>query len=142
MKQSKKETVAKWRKLYQLKLNGLLKIFSWVCNNVTPNFINNMNHYLLTDCNILHKQWCPSVTFIRGNGGAKISLTNFPRVTSTNVRTSPKNFLTFSFNPFATLVWNVKAISSASHKLLNFNQDHPSKKSGFSGQILIKLRLW
>ena len=30
--------------------------------------------------------------------------TNFSPVTSTNVRISPENFLTFSFNPFATLM--------------------------------------
>ena len=35
-----------------------------------------------------------------------------------------------------------KAIPSASPKLLNLNQEHPTKKIGFSGQILIKLRLW
>ena len=32
------------------------------------------------------------------------SPTSFSPVTSTNVVTNPKNFLTFSFNPFATLV--------------------------------------
>ena len=30
--------------------------------------------------------------------------TSFSPVTSTNVEISPKNILTFSFNPFATLV--------------------------------------
>ena len=37
-------------------------------------------------------------------GGQKDPPTNFFLVTSTNVGTSPKNFLTFTFNPFATLV--------------------------------------
>ena len=36
----------------------------------------------------------------RGGGGQKA----FSPVTSTNVELSSKNFLTFSFNPFATLV--------------------------------------
>ena len=30
--------------------------------------------------------------------------TSFPPVTSTNVRRSPQKFLTFSFNPFVTLM--------------------------------------
>ena len=51
--------------------------------------------------------------------------------TSTNLGISLKNFLTFSFSPFATLVWNFKFSPSASPKLFNLNQDHPSKKVGF-----------
>ena len=43
----------------------------------------------------------------------------------------PQNFLTFNFNPFATLVQNFKFVPSASTKLLNVNQDHPSKKGFF-----------
>ena len=42
--------------------------------------------------------------------------TSFSPVTSTNVRFGPKNFLTFSFNPFATLVQNFKFVPSASPK--------------------------
>ena len=38
------------------------------------------------------------------DGGQKGPPTSFPPVTSTNVRISPQNFLTFSLNPFATLV--------------------------------------
>ena len=66
-----------------------------------------------------------------------LNLFSFSTVTSTNVRFGPQNFLTFSFNPFATLVENFKFVPSASPKLLNWNQDHPD----FSGQILNKLRL-
>ena len=72
--------------------------------------------------------------------GQKGLPTSFSPVTSTNVRFGPQNFLTFSFNPFATLVQNFKFAPSASPKLLNLNQDHALKKR-FSGQILIKLRL-
>ena len=43
----------------------------------------------------------------------------------------PKNFLTFSFNHFATLVQNFKLVPSASLKFLNSNQDHPSKRAIF-----------
>ena len=62
------------------------------------------------------------------SGGQKGPSTSFSPVTSTNVGISPQNFLTFSFNPFVTRVWNFKAIPSASPKLLNLNQEHPSKK--------------
>ena len=65
----------------------------------------------------------------------------YERLTSTNVGNNPQNFLAFSFNPFATFVQNVKAIPSASPKLLNLNQEHPLKIV-FFGQILIKFRLW
>ena len=49
--------------------------------------------------------------------------TSFSPVTSTNVASSPQNF-----HPFATLVYNFKAIPGASPKLLNLNQDHPPQK--------------
>ena len=40
-----------------------------------------------------------------------------------NVKTNPKNFLTFSFNPFATLMQNFNAKNSTNHKLLNLNTE-------------------
>ena len=61
-------------------------------------------------------------------GEAKRPPTSFSPVTSTNVGVNLQDFLTFSFNPFATLVSNFKAIPSASPKLLNLNQDHLLKK--------------
>ena len=39
-----------------------------------------------------------------GSGGGGQLPTSFPPVTFTNVEISTKNFLTFSFNPFVTLV--------------------------------------
>ena len=70
---------------------------------------------------------------IQDGGGKKPPLppTSFSPVTSTNVGFGPQNFLTFSFNPFATLVQNFKFVPSVSPKLLNLNQDHPSKKTIF-----------
>ena len=56
-----------------------------------------------------------------GGGGKKAPPTSFSLVASTNVGINPKNFLTFSFNPFATLVENFKLGPSASAKLLNLN---------------------
>ena len=66
-----------------------------------------------------------------GGWGQKGPPTSFFPVTSTNVEIDPYNFLTFSFNPFATLVQKFKFVSSASPKLLNLNQDHSSKKAIF-----------
>ena len=85
-----------------------------------------------------------AIKSIQDGADQKDPLSVFPSVTYTNIGISQQNILTFSFNPFATLVQNFKAIPSASPKLLNLNQDHPppQKKSGFSRQILIKLRLW
>ena len=42
--------------------------------------------------------------------GKKAAPTDFYPATSTNVGISPKNFLTFIFNPFLTLAYNFKAI--------------------------------
>ena len=41
---------------------------------------------------------------IQDGGGPKGPSTSFSPITSTNVGISPQNVLTFSFNPFATLV--------------------------------------
>ena len=64
-------------------------------------------------------------------GGQKGPGTSFSPVTPTNVGFGPQNLLTFSFNPFAILVQNFKFVPRASPKLLNLNQDHPSKKAIF-----------
>ena len=61
----------------------------------------------------------------RDVGGGEATPISFSPVTATNVRISHQNILTFSFNSFTT---NCKVIPSASPKLLNLNQDHPSKK--------------
>ena len=63
--------------------------------------------------------------------GQKGPPTIFSPVTSTNVGISPQNFLTFSFNPFVSLMQNFKFVSIVSPKYLNLNQDHPSKKAFF-----------
>ena len=70
--------------------------------------------------------------FTMGGGGSKKApSTSFFPVTSTNVGFGPQKFLTFSFNPFATLVCNFKFVPSASPKLFNLNQDHLPKKAIF-----------
>ena len=71
-----------------------------------------------------------------GEGGKKALPTSFSPVTSTNVEFGPINFLTFSFTPFSILVQNFKFVPSASPKLLNLNQEHPSKKVIFQVKSL------
>ena len=61
----------------------------------------------------------------------KVPSTSFSPVTSTNVGFGPQDVMTFSFNPFTTLVKNLNVVPRASPKLLNLNQDHPSKKAIF-----------
>ena len=48
-------------------------------------------------------------------------------LTSTNVGIIGPKFFNFSFNAISRLVKNLKAIPSASPKLLNLNQDIPQK---------------
>ena len=70
--------------------------------------------------------------------GPKRTPTSFSPVTFTNVRISPQNFLTSSFNPFANT--GVKCQGTwCQSQIIDFKPKHASKK--FSGQILIKLRL-
>ena len=77
------------------------------------------------------------LTLFRMGGSQKAPPpTSFSPVTSTNVEFGPKNFLTFSFNPFATLVQNFMFVPSASPKLFNLNQDNPSKKVIFQVKSL------
>ena len=82
------------------------------------------------------------VTFfnpIQDGGAKKVPPTSFSPVTSKNVGFGPQNFLTFSVNPFDTLVQNFKFVPSASPKILNLNQDHPSKKAIF---LVKSLKKW
>ena len=73
--------------------------------------------------------------------GQKAPPISFSPVSSTNVGISSQNVLNFSFNPFAKLVQIFKGIARASPKLVNLETRPPLKKCGFSGQILINLRL-
>ena len=73
---------------------------------------------------------------IQDGGRQKGPPTSFSTITSTNVEFGPQNLLTFSFNLFATLVKNFKFLPSASPKLLNLNQDHPSRKAIFLNKSL------
>ena len=66
---------------------------------------------------------------IQDEGGKKAPPTS--PSPSTDVEIRPQNFLTFSFYPFATLEQNFTFVPSVSPKLLNVNQDHPSKKAIF-----------
>ena len=67
-------------------------------------------------------------------GANKTPTISFSLVASTNVGISPPKFLTFSINALA-------AIPSASSKLLNLNEEYPSRILLFSAPVLIKLKL-
>ena len=56
--------------------------------------------------------------------------TSFSPVTSTNVGISPKNVLTFIFNPFATLVQNLK-VTQCQPQIIELELRLPSKKVVF-----------
>ena len=75
------------------------------------------------------------LTLFRMRAGAKSPLYQFfSYILTMKVRIRTKKFLIFS--SVAPLVWNFIDIPSSSPKLLNLNQENPSKK-GLSGQILI-----
>ena len=92
--------------------------------------IKSIFHHFGTGSIETHK-----ITFLEGESPT-LTRTSFLPTTSTNVGISPHNFLTFSYNPFITLVSNFKVIPSASPKLLNLNQDHPSKNLVFQVKSL------
>ena len=72
------------------------------------------------------------LTLLRMGGGKKAPPTSFSSVTSGNVGISPKNFLTFSFNPFATLVLK-KVCTWCQSRITELKPRPPLQKSGFSG---------
>ena len=102
--------------------SGPMKQLMW--SSLWQEIVNNWK-LLLT----VFKDIC--LNLYQDGEGPKSPPTSFSPVTSTNVGFGPKNFLTFSFNPYATIVQNFKFIPFASPKLLNLNQDHPSKKAIF-----------
>ena len=96
-----------------------------------------MSLHLLTNFEIQkYDQNEPKFNPIQDGGRQKGPPTSFSLVTSTNVGFAPRNFLAFSFNPFTTLVQNVKFLPSASPKLLNLNQDKKKKKAIFLVKFL------
>ena len=68
--------------------------------------------------------------------------TSFCYVASANVRISLLNFLTFSFNPFTTLVLSYKAVNSVSPKSLNLNQKLRLKNVIFWFFLVTSLKNW
>ena len=69
----------------------------------------------------------------RGGGRQKAPLppTSFSPVISTNAKFGPKNFLTFSVNPFDTLVQNFKFVPSASPNYWTWTKTTAQKKRFF-----------
>ena len=73
------------------------------------------------------------------DGGQKGLPTSFSPVTSTNTGIRPQNFLTFSFNSFWQTGVKLQVCTQCQSRI---EPRPPLKKSSFSDQILIKLRLW
>ena len=65
----------------------------------------------------------------------------FSPVTPTNVGIGLQNVLIFTFNSFATLVQNLKAIIKCQSKIAKVEPRAPFSKNVFPGQIRIKFRL-
>ena len=77
-----------WEKVAKLwRGEKLIKVSSSVTAIPCPIFVSG-------DC----------LTLFRMGGGVERPPTSFSPITSTNVRISPQNFFTFSFNPFDRLV--------------------------------------
>ena len=73
--------------------------------------------------------------------GGKNAPTSFSPVAYTNLGISPKSILPFTFNSFDILVEKFKAIPSASPKVLNLNQEDPSKKFFCSNAYKIEVMI-
>ena len=113
-------------------------IHFWLFNNMCfawletlTMLVNNLINIFLINPNIILCHVFLLTLFRMGGRGKKATPTSYSPVISTNVGFGFQNFLTFSFNLFATLVQNLKFLPSASHKLLDLNQDHLSKKAIF-----------
>ena len=86
-----------WGRTWLVDFNaGKTQLVSFDQSNKTGAIDVKMNEFVLEQ-----KQYFNPIQ----NGGTKsLPPTSVSPVTSTNVEISPKNFLNFSFNPFATLV--------------------------------------
>ena len=117
----------------------------YICKTATPKIINNYSHYIgLTENTFKPIQAGGGGGVVGGSRrgwGAKESSYQFFSCSFYKSNTYPPKLSEFQFQPFRHTSVNFKVTPSVSPKLLNLNQDHPSKKSDFSGQILIKLRL-
>ena len=112
----------------------------WFFKSLTGlNFSINLMRFKL----ILHKKWSFPLTLFRMGRrvGKKVPPTSFSPVTSTNVGISPQNFLTFSFNPLIDCCKISSLYLVPVPNYWTWTKTTP-QKSDFSGQILIKLRLW
>ena len=76
---------------------------------------------------------------MEGGGGGP---TSFSPITSTNVRISSKNFLTFTFDIFTTPVYNFKGIPSPSPSYWIWTKTTPQKSNKFSHRNARVTKLW
>ena len=124
---------------YIISTGGMKKyknfIEQWKWND---NLMTQMKSAALTNGNFSNQQIIKNglplkineaaLTLLR-TGGKKAPPTSFSPVTSTNVGCSPQNFLTFSFNSFATML-----------QILVPVPNYWTWTKSIPGQILIKLR--
>ena len=68
-------------------------------------------------------------------------MTSTTKSASKNVRINPKTFLTFSFNPFCHIGVRFEGYTLCQSQIIDLESRSTLKKSGFSVQIIIKLRL-
>ena len=95
-------------------------------------FDSKNDHQLLKSTIFDLKSVCAlTLSRMRGSGGQKNPFNSFSSLTSPKEGICPQNFLTFSFNPFVTLLQSFNATTSTSLNLLNLHQDCPSKNRFF-----------
>ena len=71
---------------------------------------------------------------------AKRHPTSFSAVTPINIGIRPQHFLTYSYNLFSTFV-KFQGHTYCQFQIIELEPRAPLKKIGFSGEILIKLKL-
>ena len=122
----------------QLLTPKMIKLLRSTKNKVTED--KKLKIYLIQ--RLLKLDHCNNVKPIQDGGQKKRPPTCFSSVTSTNVGISPQNFLDFSFNSFCHTGVKFQVCTQYQSQIIELEPRPLLKQSGFSGQILIKLRLW
>ena len=99
-------TETKKKKAFRIKSKAFFMIFKGLSmKQITQFFLEGERSTLVTFHKGLVSSLCLTILRVQGVGGVKKAPPNrFSSVTSANIGISLQNFLTFSFNPFATLV--------------------------------------
>ena len=104
MKELSTKTVLTTESCYFCKILSLID--AWHGSEYSPEIIcQKIPEYFVVIAYKLLTKYRTLTLFRMGGGGVKkSSVSSFSPVSSENVEISPKNFLTFSFNPFVILV--------------------------------------